>query len=86
VRWHRSLADPVGPLKTRGDHKEWIRLVGDHPFEHCLIGNVRHYTGVQFILSFARLGRENVPGKRMLPDHLPRPGLFEPFRRTFVGL
>jgi hypothetical protein len=41
---------------------------------------------MQFVLSFARLGCENVAGKSVLPDHLPRPGLLEPFGRTFMGL
>jgi hypothetical protein len=41
---------------------------------------------MQLILAFARFGREDVPGKRMLPDNLAGPGFFEPFGRTFMGL
>jgi hypothetical protein len=41
---------------------------------------------MQLILTLPRLGRQDVPRKRMLADNLSRPGLFEPFRRTFVGL
>ena len=63
-----------------------IRLVGDHALQHGLIGGIRHHTGVQFVFPFARLGREYVPGERMVPDHFPRPGFPEPFRRTFMGL
>jgi hypothetical protein len=63
-----------------------IRLVRDHAPQHSLVGGIRHHTRVQFVFSFARLGRENVPGERMMPDNLPRPGFPEPFGRTFMGL
>jgi hypothetical protein len=67
----RSLADP---------------LVGDHTLQLGLIGVIGDHSFVKLVLALARLGRENVPGECMLPDNLPRPGFFEPFRRTFVGL
>jgi hypothetical protein len=41
---------------------------------------------VQLILPLACLGRENVTRKSMRPHDLPRPGLLESFRRTFVRL
>jgi hypothetical protein len=63
-----------------------IRLVGDHALQFGLIGLVRNNAGMQFVLSFARFGRENVPGECMLPDNLPRPGFLKPFGRTFVCL
>jgi hypothetical protein len=80
VRWLRSLAGPEGPIICL------IRLIRDHAPQHSLVGRVRDHPRVQFVLSFARLGRENVPGECVLPDYFPRPGLLEPFRRTFVGL
>jgi hypothetical protein len=63
-----------------------IRLVGDHALQFGLIGWIRHHACVQLVLSFTRLGCENVPGECMLPDDLPTPGFLEPFRRTFMGL
>jgi hypothetical protein len=66
--------------------KALIRLVGDHALQLGLIGLVRNNAGVQFVLPFARLGRENVAGEGVLPDHFPRPGFLKPFGRTFVCL
>ncbi|HVW87101.1 MAG TPA: hypothetical protein VHB50_20585 [Bryobacteraceae bacterium] len=62
------------------------RLVRDHALQYGLIGLVGDYRLVQLVLPFARLGREDVASKRMRPHNLSRPGLFKPFRRTFVGL
>jgi hypothetical protein len=61
-------------------------LVGDHSLQLRLVGIVGDHRSVQFVLAFARLGRENVAGKCVLPNHFPRPGFFEPFGRTFMGL
>ena len=79
VRWPgRSLA---------GRRKSLPRiLVGDHALEAGLVGGVRNHSGVELVLPFARLGRKDMPGKRMLPDNLSRPGFLEPFGRTFVCL
>ena len=63
-----------------------IRLVGDHPLQFGLVRLIGDHPGVKLVLPFARFGRENVPGESMLPDNLPRPGLLEPFGRTFMGL
>jgi hypothetical protein len=73
--------------RSPGDLKK-IRLVlvGDHALQHGLVGGIGNHVRVQFVLSFARLGGEDVPGKCVAPDNLPRPGLFEPFGRTFMGL
>jgi hypothetical protein len=68
------------------DHPERRCLVGDHALQHSLVGIIGDHPCVKLVFTFARLGRENVPGECMLPDNLPRPGFFEPFRRTFVGL
>ncbi len=61
-------------------------LVRDHPLQLGLVRWICDHACVQLVLTFARLGRENVPGECMLPDNLPRPGFFEPFGRTFVCL
>jgi hypothetical protein len=63
-----------------------IRLVGDHAFQLGLIGVVCDNADMQLIFTFARFGRENVTGKRVLPHHFPRPGFLKPFGRTFVCL
>jgi hypothetical protein len=75
VRWLRSLAG----LKL-------IRLVGDHALQLGLVSLVRNNADMQFVLPFARFGRENVAGECVLPDHFPRPGFLKPFGRTFVCL
>jgi hypothetical protein len=81
--------DPEGSLKIglrRNLIKDPPGLVGDHALQLGLVRGIGNHSCVQFVLSFARLGGEDVPGECMLPDHLPRPGLFEPFGRTFVGV
>jgi hypothetical protein len=61
-------------------------LVGDHSLQLRLVGNIGDHGGMQFVLAFARFGRENVPGECVLPDNFSRPGFFEPFGRTFMCL
>jgi hypothetical protein len=82
-----SVRSPI-PSRFENRHGPWksIALVGDHALQLGLVGLVRYNASMQFVFSFARLGRKNVPGECMLPDNLPRPGFLEPFRRTFVGL
>ena len=62
------------------------RLVGDHALQLGLIRFISDHTSVQFVFSLARLGRQNMPGKCMLPDNFSRPGFLKPFSRTFVRL
>jgi hypothetical protein len=78
VRWLRSLAGFKFKFLTD--------LVRNHSLQFGLVGLIGDNTSMQFVLAFARLGRQNVPGECMLPDNLPRPGFFEPFGRTFMGL
>ena len=83
MRWLGSLAGPTLLLKQGALR---LSLVGNHTRQLRLIAVIGDDGLVQLVLTLASFGSEDVPGKRMLPDNLPRPGLFKPFGRTFVCL
>jgi len=86
VRWPRSRGGPATVQFRAGPSKIHFDLVRDHALQYGLIGGIRHHARVQFVFALARLGRQDVPGKSMMPDNLSRPGFLKPFRRTFMGL
>jgi hypothetical protein len=81
-----NRARAVAPLARFDPLSDLFGLVRDHPLQLRLIGLIGDNRSVQFVLAFARFGRENVAGECVLPNHFPRPGFFEPFGRTFMCL
>lgn len=61
-------------------------LVGNHALQLRLIRVIRDSRFVKLILALSRLGGQDVATKCMLAHNLARPGFFEPFGRTFMGL